>query len=327
MILSDFKGLKHIPRIKGTCGKNGIDELKDKDGNVVSDAKGVVNIFANFYESLYSRPSATGAPKPDIPAFIPEECTEDAFDIDELIKALKSMKNRKAKDEAGVIAEMIKEGSRDFLQLVLEMFNDIFMHRTELPSSWKKCLIKVLFKKGVRDLPKNYRPISIVPILSKLFSKIVCNRLTPILGQSQDVEQAAYRKTFSTVDHLLAATILIEKCGEHGCPLWLALVDFEKAFDLVDHEALWRTLLKQNVPIQYIALLQKLYEGQSACIQTGVRSRSFSIERGVKQGDPLSALLFIAVMQDICGNLQLKWDKANKRRKNTHFRYSHWTRR
>ena len=158
MILSDFKGLKHIPRIKGTCGKKGIDELKDKDGNVVSDAKGVVNIFASFYESLYSRPSATGAPKPDIPAFIPEECTEDAFDIDELIKALKSMKNRKAEDEAGIIAEMIKEGSRDFLQLVLEMFNDIFMHRTELPSSWKKMPDQSSLQKGAPRLTKKLSP-------------------------------------------------------------------------------------------------------------------------------------------------------------------------
>ena len=64
MILSDFKGLRHIPRIKGASGKKNIDELKDKDGNVISDAKGIVEIFAPFYESLYSRQITTEVEMP-----------------------------------------------------------------------------------------------------------------------------------------------------------------------------------------------------------------------------------------------------------------------
>ena len=130
----------------------------------------------------------------------------------------------------------------------------------------------------------------------------------------QSVDQAAYRKGFSTDDHLLTVSTLIEKSYEFNHPLWIALVDFEKAFDTVDHPTLWKVLQEQGVPNHYIALLQSLYQGQIAYVKADVKSRSFSISRGVKQGDPISALLFIAVMQDCFGKLQSRWQDLNEKR-------------
>eukprot|EP00973_Karenia_brevis_P029337 4045647-Karenia_brevis.AAC.1 len=95
----------------------------------------------------------------------------------------------------------------------------------------------------------------------------------------QGVEQAAYRKGFSTDDHLLAVTQIIERSRESDYPVWMALVDFEKAFDTVEHEALWKVLEDQRVPIHYISLLKSLYQEQVAAVQTDVRSRSFRISR------------------------------------------------
>ena len=97
------------------------------------------------------------------------------------------------------------------------------------------------------------------------------------------------------------------------------MVDFEKAFDTVEHQSLWRVLAEQGVPSDYIALLQLLYSKQSAVVQASARSRPFCILRGVKQGDPLSALLFIAVMGACFTELQKKWDSANKRRRKFEF--------
>ena len=79
--------------------------------------------------------------------------------------------------------------------------------------------------------------------------------------------------------------------------LWLCLVDFEKAFDTVEHASLWRVLADFGVDSSYIALLRKLYRNQLATVMAGMESRSFALNRGVKQGDPISALLFIAVIE------------------------------
>ena len=95
----------------------------------------------------------------------------------------------------------------------------------------------------------------------------------------------------------------------------MATVDCEKAFDMVSHEELWKVLVRQGVPPNYVSLIKSLYSRQSARVMVGVESREFSVERGVKQGDPLSALLFLAVMQDMFGSLEQRWENLSKRRK------------
>ena len=110
--------------------------------------------------------------------------------------------------------------------------------------------------------------------------------------------------------------IYIENLWEYNVPIWLALVDFEKAFDSVEHLALWDVLEKQAVPSHYIDLVKHLYAQQAGYVQAGRSSQKFSITRGVKQGDPISALLFIAVMQDLLGTLKSRWEALNARRKN-----------
>ena len=77
---------------------------------------------------------------------------------------------------------------------------------------------------------------------------MLCARFRSYLIHSQGVEEAAYRKGFSTEDHLIVTTLLMEKAFEHNFLLWIGMVDFEKAFDEVDHAALWQVLVKQGVP-------------------------------------------------------------------------------
>ena len=118
---------------------------------------------------------------------------------------------------------------------------------------------------------------------------MLCSRLAGYICAQQGVEQAAYRKGFSTEDHLVTASVLIEKCREYNHQLRVALVDYEKAFDTVSHEQLWEILEKQGLPMPYVSLLRTLYTGQTARVVTEVPSREFQISRGVRQGDPVSA--------------------------------------
>eukprot|EP00973_Karenia_brevis_P042239 5847428-Karenia_brevis.AAC.1 len=79
-----------------------------------------------------------------------------------------------------------------------------------MPEYWKATRLKVLFKKGDPQLAANYRPIAIVPILYKVFSKIIGNRIKSILLESQSVDQAGFRPGFSCEDHLFAIALITE---------------------------------------------------------------------------------------------------------------------
>ena len=292
-ILSEFRGLKEISAIKGTHQTPKIDEIEDKNGDLTTGKENIANVFADFYEDLYkARLAMVAAPLSQDGA-----ADVEAISLQELVESLAEMRRGKARDDSGVIAETLRDGSELLLQEFLDLFNDVLSMKREVPTAWKQTRLTMIFKRGDRKNVGNYRPIAIVPVLYKAFSRILCKRVLPDIIRAQTVEQAAYRKGFSTDDHMLTVTLLIEKACEHNSPLWIGLVGFLKAFDTVEHCSLWEVLRQQNVHQHYINLLRCLYSDQVAYVQAGAKSRTISLARGVKQGDPISSLLFIAVMQ------------------------------
>jgi hypothetical protein len=133
------------------------------------------------------------------------------------------------------------------------------------------------------------------------------NRIEPTIEKQQSTDQAAYRKGYSTDDHLFVFAQLHEKTLEHRLDYWIAAIDFRKAFDSIEHDSLWGALLDQGVETQYVSLLKKLYIGQSARVCTDKLSKQFEIGRGTKQGDPLSAALFSALLEGIMRKCKASW--------------------
>ena len=154
---------------------------------------------------------------------------------------------------------------------------------------------------------ENYRPIAIIPIFLKLFSRILLGRVETFLSNYQSVDQAGFRAGYSCDDNLFTLTILQEKCKEWNLPLWIAAVDFRKAFDTVDHCFLWSALAEAGVPSQYIRVLKALYSSQTGVVAADHCSRLFKIMRGTKQGDPISPILFNTILETIMRRLKNSW--------------------
>ena len=234
-----------------------------------------------------------------------------AFTMKELTEALKSLKTKKCADTAGVRAEMLKKGGGYLLEKLLELYNTILSGNMQPPSSWKHSVISVIYKSGDATQPQNYRPICIIPALYKLFSKLLYKRLYPILDKGQCRDQAGFRNNYSTVDHLFVFTMLQEKSEEFSLNSWVAAIDFKKAFDSINQEYLWHALEEQNVPGAYVTILRSLYSDQSAQVKTDVLSRKFGIFRGTKQGDPLSSLLFNALLEKVISRVKAAYAEKN----------------
>ena len=106
---------------------------------------------------------------------------------------------------------------------------------------------------------------------------------------------------------MFAVLLIAEISREWNLPVWIAAVDFQKVFDTISHESLWESLAEQNVPDMYIKLLRRLYQGQTGKVSCDRCSRSFNIERGTKQGDPISPILFNATLEKIMRAVKRKW--------------------
>ena len=117
----------------------------------------------------------------------------------------------------------------------------------------------------------------------------------PTLESCQCADQCAYRKTFCIEDALYVIEILSSRCREFQMPLWMASLDLSKAFDRVNINAVLNTLREQEVEEGYVQLIALLYSNQTGQIQSS--DESFSILRGVRQGDVLSTILFNEVIE------------------------------
>ena len=315
-ILTEFHGLSRLTALTGQNRKKLMVEVQGADGTMHREKEGIAEVFAKFYEHLYS--TTCGAD--------PEKvyCAEghdviDPFTMEELQKAIRETRPARSGDKQGITAEMFKVECPRLRQLMLDAFNHVIQPNEEAPLDWLQARISVIYKKGEATLPANYRPIAILSLLYKLFSRMLCGRLRGTLDRQQSIDQAAYRKGFSTEDHLLTLTLLLEASSEWNAEVWLGLIDFEKAFDTIEHEPLWKALAEQGVEKQYINILKQIYRHQTATVKAGVESREFSITRGVRQGDPISSLLFTAVMESIFRSLKQRWRHLNSRRSGTYY--------
>eukprot|EP00973_Karenia_brevis_P000277 38848-Karenia_brevis.AAC.1 len=110
-----------------------------------------------------------------------------------------------------------------------------------------------------------------LPVLYKIFAKLICNRIGGTLNKHQPADQAGFRSGYSCDDHLLTVVQLIEKHSEFNLPLWAAAIDFEKAFDSIEHDSLWQALLNMEVPTLYVKVLASLYVGQCGSVITDLQ--------------------------------------------------------
>jgi len=176
---------------------------------------------------------------------------------------IKRLKKGKCEDEGGLVTEILRLGGHEMASELASMYNSVLHRRSEAPPAWKSAKIAILFKKGDKKQPENYRPISIIPLLYKLFSKIILKRIHKTLNDAQSRDQAGFRPTYSCEDHLFTVLMITETLNERGKPLWIATIDFKKTFDSISHESIWRALDKKGV--------HKLHEVTAKLVQRSKR--------------------------------------------------------
>ena len=152
----------------------------------------------------------------------------------------------------------------------------------------------MLPKQGDLSATGNWRPIAILKIPYKLFSRLLYQRLREPLGQQQSYDQVGCRTDFSVDDAYVVFDTVCGKALEWNLPLWFASLDLRKAFDRIEYGSLFAALEFQGVHRSYLSLLALMYHGQTGSVQG---SRPFNIRRGVKQGDIISPMLFNAGLE------------------------------
>ncbi|GBP13562.1 LINE-1 retrotransposable element ORF2 protein [Eumeta japonica] len=306
--------VKHITRTCGTRkapkelreSNQWIPKLKNNQKNVTG-RKNINRIATKFYRNLYSNQDTTTYvsretlnynlllvnPEPDI---LPSETR----------KAILSQKLDKAPGPDKITNELLRGTVKELVPILTKIFNGI-LRSGQVPEQWETSHIILIHKKGQKDDIGNYRPISLMSNIYKIFFKIILNRISNTLDENQPKEQAGFRKNFSTIDHIHTVKQIMEKYNEYNKPLYMAFVDYSKAFDSISHTAIRESLRNQGIPTVYINTIKNIYSNSKARVQLETLGETFQVKRGVRQGDPMSPKLFSAVLENTFR--KLIWDQ------------------
>ena len=264
--------------------------IKDINGAVLTNKDKILERWAKFYEELYFDHQNQIA--------IDDSTSDEIQPIlkDEISSAINNLKNEKSPGLVNIYSEYIKSGGEHLINALHHLFNCI-LTTGKIPQLFKEALIFVIYKKVSRLDCGNYRPISLLSHVYKLFVNIIATRTKADLYASFPETQAAYQPGRGTIEQILALEQIIEKSIEFNNPVHITFIDFKKAFDSVKLSSLWMLLDKTSINKKYINLLKQSYENSNAYIKTEFgTSRCVDILKGVKQGDVLSAILFCIVI-------------------------------
>lgn len=283
--------------------KQWISTLKNK-GIEEHNRKKILHIATEYYKHLYSHTDKAEASK----HIEHQNNAVPRFLIEEIAKVVKELKPDKSPGHDNINNETIQLAGDEMIFLLKILFNKI-LETEQIPHQWKKTHIILLHKKGDKDTLDNYRPISLIPVISKIFTTLIQKRIRNTLEEFQTTDQAGFRKSRSTIHHLQVINQLIEKCTEYNIIVYICFIDYTKAFDSLEHKSIWEALRRANIEEKYTRIITQLYSNNIACIKLEGQGELFPIQKGVRQGDPLSADIYNAVSQHLVN--QLGWEEKD----------------
>lgn len=229
--------------------------------------------------------------------------------VAEVREAIRILKNGKAAGLDGIPHEVWKElasgreeedSGFDIAKAFTTVFNDICIHGMVKDTNFAEGWLCPLYKKGDRMDIGNYRPITILNTDYKILTKILAMRMSTAAPTIIHPAQAGFMKDRRIEDQTELAHMMIKWCEASNTNGMIICLDQEKAYDKIAHAFLWASLKKFGFPTSFINTIKSLYsEAQTTIILNGEKSHPFKVTRGVRQGDPMSCMLFNIAIESL----------------------------
>ena len=220
----------------------------------------------------------------------------------EIKSTIKKLKNNKASGIDLILNEHLKSLAHIISPVLVNLYN-LVLDTGLVPECWTLGMIKPIFKnKGSSKDPSNYRPITLISCVGKLFTAILNNRIQTYVDEHEIIKncQAGFRKGYSTTDNIFILHNLIDIVCKSKRSLFCSFIDLKQAFDKVWRAGLWDKISKYNINGKCFRVIQSIYKNIKSCVLVNNSTTDFFISNiGVRQGENLSPLLFNLFLNDL----------------------------
>ena len=306
-IESGEKSTKYFLNLeKSRQTKKSIINLYDSNGNLLTNQDEILNRGKEFYGNLYK------SVEPDLNHIteyiqtleIEEKLSEEdknhcegLLTEDEYKSAVFKMKKNKSPGSDGLTAEFYQTFWSDLKNLVLQSLNTAY-ESGKLSKSQRKSYLSLMYKKNDPYDISNWRPISLLNVDYKIAAHILANRIKTILPKIIHSDQNGFIKGRNINYNIRLIQDIIDYSNNHNLKGLILFVDFAKAFDTVEWEYMFTVLKQFNFGNSFIHWVHTLYyDNEFSISNNGWISSPTKISRGIKQGCPLSSLLFVITVE------------------------------
>ena len=292
-------------RLMDKGGKSEIPVLKS-DGQTFITAKEKAECFASFFSDKSTITETENSKQfPHLPSRTTNKCSSVIFWPKKVRKQLTKLDINKASGPDGIPALVLRTAAAELATPLARLFQLCF-NSGHMPAQWKVADVVPCFKKGDKHSPSNYRPISLLPVLSKIMERLVNKAMWKHLNDQKLIskQQFGFRAGHSTSDALTYVSQRLTNTINNREEARVVCLDISKAFDRVWHPGLLEKLSALGFSGKLLAWLADYLSNRSMKVILNGKSSSLKwINAGVPQGSILGPLLFIIFIDDISQRL------------------------
>ena len=225
----------------------------------------------------------------------------NSVSIQDISKEIYKLKKSKSFGDDGISTFFIKSAMPYIENSLVYLFNTS-IESGIFPDRWKIARITPIFKSGVKTDKSNYRPKSVLPVVSRLLEKLIFNQLNDFLNKNDLIaqSQSGFRALHSTATTFLKCTDDWYNALDTGQNVGLVFLDLRKAFDTVDHDILCKKLMHYGIRDRDLSWFTSyLSNRRQYCRVDGIDSKISKIDIGLPQGSCLRPLLFLIYINDL----------------------------